>query len=798
MVAINGNNNISSYSSKGFSGLASGVDTESLVKQLLANTQSKIDKQTALKQQTIWKQDIYRDLITSFQGFQNKYFNYLSPKTNLLSSSFYQSKSVKSNSSAVKVSSVGDILNNKLTINRIESLASAAKHTSAVTASGQIQLNFDVSQLASMDGDATLTMKLDGITKTIKLDNTSGSNEDMVAKLNASVKQAFGAGISFHTDGTVSLSADRQLVITGNAKAQAAMGFKDGVSNKLNGNTSLKSLNLKEPLSGNSFEFKINDVAFKFDGNATINDVISKVNSSSAGVKMTYSSLTDKFALESTTLGAGVDIELEQTKGNLLTSLFGVSSGSEVSSFSLNAQSIAAVDAYDLTDVKEGVFKLEVNGVEHSISIPQNDAYTQEDIIQILNVELGKKFGAENIKLEVAGSNLTLQTKHGYAVTVLNDGDGNIGSKLGFADNANNIVTAGSTLKELGFTNPFTVNGHTFDGDSTIGALAGAGLQFDNGVLSLTNAASGFIFKGDDAAGTAFVKTLFGSAVVELNGAEIARDEIAGNNAKLTVNGNEIERNTNEFNIDGYQITLQETSETAIELSSESNTDQILDGIVQFVNDYNNLIEKISKLVTQKQTYKQYAPLTSDQKKEMSEKEVELWEEKAKEGLISNDSLLNNILGQMRSSLYKRPDGSAIALYEIGITTSANYKDGGKLIIDEEKLRAAINQDPAEIAKLFSNPTDGLAVTMNKIMDGAAKSSVASPGSLVRLAGMKNTSSETQNTLNQQMKSIEENITRLNRRYELEKTRYWRQFSAMETVINKSNSQSAWLSNMYQ
>ena len=87
---------------------------------------------------------------------------------------------------------------------------------------------------------------------------------------------------------------------------------------------------------------------------------------------------------------------------------------------------------------------------------------------------------------------------------------------------------------------------------------------------------------------------------------------------------------------------------------------------------------------------------------------------------------------------------------------------------------------------------------MNKIIDGAAKSSVASPGSLVRLAGMKNTSSETQNTLNQQMKSIEENITRLNRRYELEKTRYWRQFSAMETVINKSNSQSAWLSNMYQ
>ena len=37
-------------SNKGFSGLASGIDTESMVEAMLSGTQSKIDKQNGLKQ----------------------------------------------------------------------------------------------------------------------------------------------------------------------------------------------------------------------------------------------------------------------------------------------------------------------------------------------------------------------------------------------------------------------------------------------------------------------------------------------------------------------------------------------------------------------------------------------------------------------------------------------------------------------------------------------------------------------------------------------------------------------------
>ena len=65
-------------SNRGFSGLASGVDTESMVEQMLAGTQNKIDKQNAIKQQIEWKQEIYRDIISQINTFHDKYFSYSS------------------------------------------------------------------------------------------------------------------------------------------------------------------------------------------------------------------------------------------------------------------------------------------------------------------------------------------------------------------------------------------------------------------------------------------------------------------------------------------------------------------------------------------------------------------------------------------------------------------------------------------------------------------------------------------------------------------------------------------------
>ena len=52
-------NTVSNSGNKNYiAGLASGMDTESMVQSMLSGTQSKIDKQTGLKQQLEWKPDI--------------------------------------------------------------------------------------------------------------------------------------------------------------------------------------------------------------------------------------------------------------------------------------------------------------------------------------------------------------------------------------------------------------------------------------------------------------------------------------------------------------------------------------------------------------------------------------------------------------------------------------------------------------------------------------------------------------------------------------------------------------------
>lgn len=815
MTSINNSSSrVGAYASKGFSGLASGVDTESLVKQLLANTQTKIDKQSGLKQQTIWKQDIYRDLITSFQGIQNRFLSFMTPKTNLLSSAFYQTKSVKSSSNAIKVTSAGDITGN-LTIEKIESLAKATKEVSSITASGSIKFEINEENIADLTTENSISITLDGVTKSIKLNGAAvnkdgvfyaeNTKEALIENLNKAVKQAFGSGVEFKTDGTVTLTdSSRHIILNGNDAAKQAMEFSNGTSNRLNLNTSLKNLNLKENLIGDSFSFSVNGKAFEFNSSATLSDVMRTINGSDAGVRMSYSSLTDKFSFESTMTGAGVEISFNQTEGNLLSSLFGIGSGSSVTSYKVNKTSIDASGIINLDDITEGSFKIKVNGAEYAISIPKKkdgeDAYTAEELQSEINKTLKTRFGEGSISLELENGIYSLQTKQGFETELIVDSTNSLAGNFGFENGKTNKVDENTSLAEIGLNDVYTINGQGISGSTKLGDLSVLGMEFSEGAWKLTNNIDS---STTDNNGAELLKSLFGTSNIILNSIGVSdtvreQNTAKGTNATLIIDGKTIERNSNVFTIDGYQISLQTTSDTAIELTAENNSDQILDGLVQFVNDYNSLIEKISTLTTQKQNYKQYAPLTDEQKSEMKDKEIDQWEVKAKEGLVYGDSLLNGILNQMRTALYQKPSGSEIALYDIGITTSSDYREGGKLIIDEEKLRSVINKDPSQIHKLFADATDGIGTKLSQIIDAAAKSSVSKPGSLVALAGVKNTTSETQNSLNRQLKGIEDGLTRLKLRYEMEKSRYWKQFNAMEKVINKSNAQSGWLSGMFQ
>ena len=66
-----------------FSGMNSGLDTESIVNAMTAATKLKITKQNRKAITLKWKQEAYQGITTKLTDFQNKYLDMLNSKVNL-------------------------------------------------------------------------------------------------------------------------------------------------------------------------------------------------------------------------------------------------------------------------------------------------------------------------------------------------------------------------------------------------------------------------------------------------------------------------------------------------------------------------------------------------------------------------------------------------------------------------------------------------------------------------------------------------------------------------------------------
>ena len=195
---------------------------------------------------------------------------------------------------------------------------------------------------------------------------------------------------------------------------------------------------------------------------------------------------------------------------------------------------------------------------------------------------------------------------------------------------------------------------------------------------------------------------------------------IRGKDAEFWFNENNpnennlIKQSSNNFTMFGVNYSLQ--SEGTVTINVESDVDSMFDKIKEFVDNYNELIDELNGLLKEKH-YRDFQPLTREEKDAMTEKEIELWEEKAKSGLLRNDETITRILQTMRDGLY----GSVYDCWEhgmggtkkdgfyhttqIGIATG-NYQSGGKLEINEEKLRKAIIENPEGVINLLFKTSD--------------------------------------------------------------------------------------------
>lgn len=268
-----------------------------------------------------------------------------------------------------------------------------------------------------------------------------------------------------------------------------------------------------------------------------------------------------------------------------------------------------------------------------------------------------------------------------------------------------------------------------------------------------------------------------------------------GSNADITYNGLNITRPSNTFTINGVEFTAKKVTTEAVTFSSTPDVDGILDTITQFVNKYNEAVEKIRAKTTETK-YRDYPPLTDAQKKDMEEVDIEKWEKMAKSGTLKSDSILTNVLTKMRSNFSSPVSGTSTysQLSQIGITTTSNYLDGGKLTIDEDKLKAAISANPNAVYELFqkdgaTSSEQGIARRLRDTLKTAMTDITAKAG--------KSTSVNNTFTLGKVLNNYADQITRFEDRLTSVENRYWARFTAMESAINKANSQSSYLMNMF-
>lgn len=302
------------------------------------------------------------------------------------------------------------------------------------------------------------------------------------------------------------------------------------------------------------------------------------------------------------------------------------------------------------------------------------------------------------------------------------------------------------------------------------------------------------ILSDDGATGSKFFNNILG--VNSNNDLATDRDAgTAGSNATVVYNGLEITRPSNTFTINGVEFTAKKVTTEDVTFSSTPDVDAVLDTITQFVNKYNEVIEKVRDKIGETKNH-DYTPLTDAQKEDMSEDEIEKWEKLAKSGTLKNDSILSGLLTKMRSNISSPISGTSTysQLSEIGITTTSNYLDGGKLTIDEDALREAISADPNAVYELFqksgdTSSTQGVAQRLRASLKTAMTDITSKAG---KTSSVNNTF-----TLGKLLNNYDDQISRFEDKLESLETRYWARFTAMETAINKANSQSTYLTNMF-
>jgi flagellar hook-associated protein 2 len=612
-------------------GMVSGIDTDEMVEDLMQAEELELNDLEQEQDYLEWQQEAYREVINELRDFSDSYFSYTSSKSNLLSTSTFNSNTVNYNDQSlnsyadITVDSTAEQADYTIS-NLISAEKAVVKSSSSVSADimGETITASTAEPIVIDSSNNQIELELNGENSIITISEGEYSNlSDLQTKLQTQINAEIGSDkltvnlseeqLSFSTDITNELK-----ISAPDNSALSTLGFssESNLSNRIDLDTNLADISenfateLTTDGSEGDISFTINDQSFSFTSATTsLTEIMEEVNSSEAGVKMTYDELNNTFSLKTFETGASAKIKITETDGNLFDSL---------------------------------------------------------------NIDTTCIYNGSDASLDLEDSSGEIQT---------------------------------------------------------------------------------------------------------------------------------ITRSNNSFSFNGMSIEINDDYSGEINFSVASDAEGVAETITSFVEDYNTLIEDLNSRIDEERDY-DYDPLTDEEKEEMTDEEIEKWEKKAKSGVLEDESNIERMLSKMRTALYDSVESAGISLYEIGITTSNDYEEQGKLVIDEDELLDAIEDKPDQLAELFTVSSDnyeeqGLAQRLNEIIDSNVSTSTNSSGykgNLLETAGLSGTSTEYNNKLTDQIEELTDKIEDQENRMSNLEAKYYEQFSAMESAISKMDTISSYLS----
>lgn len=828
------------------SGLASGLDTESMIEGMLQGYKSKITGLQQDRQSLLWQQQAYQSISDKLVEFSRKYMSYTS-STNLLSSSFFNNAVLTTTGGkfADMVSATGKTSSN-ITIDAVAQLATAARYTSGA------------SSLGGAGGKLTAG------------DEIHMAQDTKLSTLEGSMTISYG-----NKDVTIDFSDTEFFDPSGNGTGNvSAEKLKDAIVKKLSEEKITLSSGDQKAAS------ELIDVQVSADGTISFSDKTSGQND--VKISSVSGQLKDSLGLTGDALGSSFQVDQNQ-------------------SYTETVKAAEALEGKSITITLDGTKKtISFDSIikdENGDYIQTNDAFKDN-----LQEALNKAFGTGKVEVGLDGDKLTFEAQKNSTLAV----SSTAGNVLGFENGLTSYVNTSLTLSQLGTydasSGKLTIGGVELQGTLMEAVPKDEWVKQEDGTYKDADGykldSDGYRLNDDGQRLYEFSLTVNGTEVGKFNqdtaletvmnsinsnteagvnvsyskltnefvftakqtgeGGQIELGDGTGNDLatalfgksdgkvtegqdaifKATVNGSTMyfSRSSNTFDMDGMSVTLKGTfnnleqadgkpiksdelngsqgeldkifdpaATESVTFTSKTDTDTVVDAIKQMVEDYNAIVKEVkeaySTMPLQQTNGSKYEPLTDEDKADMTESEIKAYEEKAKTGLLFGDNDLSSLYNALRSAV--APGGNdGSFLRSIGINTS--YSEGLTTIeLDETALREALETNPDGVKDAFTKSKengasrDGLMTAIQKVTDRYAATTGATKGILIEKAGSKySPTAALDNALLDQMNEIDDQIETWQSKMSDKVDYYTNKFTQLEMLIQQMNSQSATLSGL--